>query len=498
MPFPGAGVRIWVERLGKGPSMTLPGKREIEIPLLQEIERAGGAAKPRDLYGKLAAHFPEVTEADLEARLPKAGHLRWANRVQWVRQFLVTRGEIDGSVRGVWVITQAGRGRLTARRKGSSAVPPSTTTRHTAQAGQQGQQALRESAMDTREAEGIRDVVRSITARIRRFKDRKLGEENTKATMIEPVLEVLGWDIRDPDEVHREFKSKTRDRPVDYALKLLRKPRLFIEAKGLGMNLSDRKWVSQILGYATVAGVEWCVLTDGDEYRFYNATAPVDAEEKLFCRIRLSEDDGQEVVRTLNLISRGNLEENLLDVLWEAHFVDRRVKDTILNLLATADKSLIRLIRKRHQRLLPKEIADSIRRLEVTIDSPVRTVTPPARPATRRRQRPAPKRRAGKRTRIDFGVKVTELIEAGVLKPPVPLFRKYKGEVLKAVLLPNGAVEFRGKRCDSLSSAGEQARAAVTGRKMNTNGWSFWQYRAEGGTVRTVADARGDFLARRR
>ena len=48
--------------------MTLPGKREIEIPLLEEIERAGGATRPRDLYGPVAAHFPEVTEADLEAR----------------------------------------------------------------------------------------------------------------------------------------------------------------------------------------------------------------------------------------------------------------------------------------------------------------------------------------------------------------------------------------------------------------------------------------------
>src|SRR5262249_9390421 len=33
------------------------------------------------------------------------------------------------------------------------------------------------------------------------------------------------------------------------------------------------------LGYATVAGAAWCLLTDGDEYRFSNATVPVDAEE---------------------------------------------------------------------------------------------------------------------------------------------------------------------------------------------------------------------------
>jgi len=38
----------------------------------------------------------------------------------------------------------------------------------------------------------------------------------------------------------------------------------------LGENLTDRKWVAQILGYAAVAGVAYCVLTDGDHYRFYD------------------------------------------------------------------------------------------------------------------------------------------------------------------------------------------------------------------------------------
>jgi hypothetical protein len=34
----------------------------------------------------------------------------------------------------------------------------------------------------------------------------------------------------------------------------MRNTRLLIEAKGLGEDLSDRKWVAQILGYATMAG----------------------------------------------------------------------------------------------------------------------------------------------------------------------------------------------------------------------------------------------------
>src|SRR4051794_29111200 len=115
--------------------------------------------------------------------------------------------------------------------------------------------------------------------------------------------------------------------------------------------LSDRKWIAQVLGYAIVAGVEWCVLTDGDEYRFYNATAPLDAEEKLFCRIRLSEDKESDATKTLTLISRSNMEENILDVLWVAHYVDRRVKSALQQMFASPEKGLIRLIRLREPKL---------------------------------------------------------------------------------------------------------------------------------------------------
>src|SRR5262245_11096096 len=130
--------------------------------------------------------------------------------------------------------------------------------------------------MNAQETAKLREAITDIVAKISRFKDRALGEQNTKASLIEPILEALGWAVRDPDEVHREYKATSKDSPVDYALALLREPKLFVEAKGLGEVLSDRKWIAQVLGYAVVAGVEWCVLTDGDEYRFYNATAAVD------------------------------------------------------------------------------------------------------------------------------------------------------------------------------------------------------------------------------
>src|SRR5262249_12144259 len=73
----------------------------------------------------------------------------------------------------------------------------------------------------------LRQVIEDTAALLRRFHGRSLGEQNTKASLIEPVLQALGWAIRDADEVHREYKPQPKDNPVDYALTLLRKPRLF-------------------------------------------------------------------------------------------------------------------------------------------------------------------------------------------------------------------------------------------------------------------------------
>src|SRR4051794_4604676 len=112
----------------------------------------------------------------------------------------------------------------------------------------------------------LQEVLAQVRERITRYRgSAPINEQNTKAALIDPVLRALGWDIEDVDEVHREYKVKSADNPVDYALLVLRTPRLFIEAKALGDNLNDRRWASQIMGYATVAGVEWVALTNGDE-----------------------------------------------------------------------------------------------------------------------------------------------------------------------------------------------------------------------------------------
>jgi hypothetical protein len=92
---------------------------------------------------------------------------------------------------------------------------------------------------------------------VKQYKTKTIGEQNTKQALIVPVLRSLGWDMEDLDEVRVEYKPRGARNPVDYALLLMRTPRLFVEAKGLGENLHDPKWANQ-------RDVIWTVTGSGD------------------------------------------------------------------------------------------------------------------------------------------------------------------------------------------------------------------------------------------
>jgi restriction system protein len=104
--------------------MPFPKQREIELPMLAAIENLGGTAKPKDVYPLVAAQFPELSPEEqtqtLESTPPSVR--KWWNMVQWVRQHLVEVGELDGSTRGVWKITDAGRARR--KREGHRPTKP--------------------------------------------------------------------------------------------------------------------------------------------------------------------------------------------------------------------------------------------------------------------------------------------------------------------------------------------------------------------------------------
>jgi hypothetical protein len=193
---------------------------------------------------------------------------------------------------------------------------------------------------------GLSQILEEVRRKIAQYQGKEMNEQNTKTALIDPILRAIGWDVGNLEEVSQEYKRQSRDKPVDYALFLLRTPKLFVEAKSLGQNLDDRRWSNQIMGYAAVAGVKWTVITNGDEYRIYNACVDVPVEEKLFRVVRVT-DQGVAAEETLALLSKDRIRDNDIEILWEAHFVDRQVRTALEQLFSPdPDSALTRLVKK--------------------------------------------------------------------------------------------------------------------------------------------------------
>ena len=355
--------------------------------------------------------------------------------------------------------------------------------------------------------ETVRDVLPMIRERIVRYQGKGINEMNTKAILIVPMLNALGWDDQDLDQVHREYRYRSSDNPVDYALMDLRTPYLFVEAKALGKNLADHKWASQIMGYASVAGVEWVVLTDGDEYRIYNSHAPVPVGEKLLHTIRVTDDDAN-VAEILELLSRDGLQKNQLEAHWKAQFVDRQVAKVLAEMFGPEpDKPLVNTLQRRTDNLTRRDVADSLRRVRARFDFPLApggAPEPPAAPevsgtldvsAKQAKRRRTPQR---KRQRTFLRARVKSLVTEGVIQPPLDLHATYKDQQITARVEVDGTVIFREESFSSLSFAAAAARRFVSDMpdaSFATNGWTFWRFTDDDGQVKSVDILRQRLLA---
>lgn len=98
----------------------------------------------------------------------------------------------------------------------------------------------------------------------------QMGEENTKARLIRPFIDLLGWNTVSTN-VEREYpvKSGVSTKQVDYALLVDGTPKIFLEAKGCDTTISN-DGVDQLHSYMRQElAVEWGILTNGEEFEIF-------------------------------------------------------------------------------------------------------------------------------------------------------------------------------------------------------------------------------------
>jgi len=128
------------------------------------------------------------------------------------------------------------------------------------------------------------------------------NEANTKKKIVEPLLEVLGWDLLS-NEVRLELPIRVGSTSghADYALMLEGKTVVLVEAKAFDEDLSSG-YSSQIISYGRYEDVRWVVLTNGRLLKIFDAKAGKSEKECLVTEVDLK--DAQMRANDLSLVSR--------------------------------------------------------------------------------------------------------------------------------------------------------------------------------------------------
>ena len=86
---------------------------DYEIPVLKVLVKLGGSASVKDVYPLVAKLMQDRwTEHPEQLGTYKSGQIIWKNKTRWAREYLKRKNQLDGSEKGKWTITDAGKERL--------------------------------------------------------------------------------------------------------------------------------------------------------------------------------------------------------------------------------------------------------------------------------------------------------------------------------------------------------------------------------------------------
>lgn len=117
------------------------------------------------------------------------------------------------------------------------------------------------------------------------------NEEHVRLSLVARLLQTLGWNIWNPQEVHTEYNvARSEDGTrVDFALFLRRnEPTVFIEVKAVGkIDLNLTAIERQMRDYNRNNTAQITILTDGRKWRFYLSRTGGEFSNKCFQEVDL-------------------------------------------------------------------------------------------------------------------------------------------------------------------------------------------------------------------
>ena len=192
------------------------------------------------------------------------------------------------------------------------------------------------------------DKLQALASRIEKQKDRITTEEATKQAFILPFIQILGYDIWNPDEVIPEFVADVgikKGEKIDYAIMQDGKPIILIEAKKAGAEL-NLNHSSQLFRYFHVVEARVAVLTNGLNYQFFT---DVDDRNKMDSRPFLELDMlslKESAVNQVKAMAKESFDvENLLSAAVELKYT-KQIKKLLAEQYQSPDEEFVKFFGK--------------------------------------------------------------------------------------------------------------------------------------------------------
>ncbi len=322
------------------------------------------------------------------------------------------------------------------------------------------------------------DKLNQISKQINEQHHLMTTEEATKQVSIRPFIQALGYNVYDLHEVQPEYTADARIKGgerVDYAIKQQGKPIVLIEVKAANISLTENHW-RQLHDYFGALDVEFGILTNGIEYRFYTDHKKrniMDNEPFLILNML---KPNPKLVSVLEAFTKSGFDpERTAYKLKLFSLVEREYNqpsDEFVKFFAAqissgrmtqqAIRSFRPIVKQVWRDLVDQEIANRLQRHEESEADVLETeaaATVVETPTT-----PQPE----------------DIVE-------IPVFAKYKGERFEAILFLNQSepsksrIQFNGEDL-AVSASAIKAIKTVNPGIRSWNGWTWWRmHNSDGG-----------------
>ena len=141
----------------------------------------------------------------------------------------------------------------------------------------------------------------------------QMNEENTKVKLVQPFLELLGWDLYST-EVALEYTipMASGSTHVDYALLVGDSPVVFVEAKPVRSSLTDDE-IQQLRSYMRQElDVDWGILTNGQSFEVLTKSRDQNGGEEVSV-VQFELDDLTENPGVLELLTKESIRSGKSD-----------------------------------------------------------------------------------------------------------------------------------------------------------------------------------------